>query len=300
MPAVADLPPEDVRDALRVLGETDAVAAAGARRALRDRLSQAGAVADLLERAPEGAATAFRHLVVEGVATVEDLLGRGWAGKGLLPPPLDWLQRRALIAVGPDGMVHPVDEARDSFAAMTLDLQATPPPAAPTQAPFVVEGVRTVVVAPSAAALDRMTPVSGAALRAVSDTVAVSDRPPLAVQAALESAGATVTGPDSVTSESGEGAMALPGMEEDAVGPRAIRQLIQRALAEQRQLRLQYFASSRGGQATERVVDPWVFADDLLRGWCHLRADERAFAVDRIGHARLLTTPVAHHPSQAG
>ncbi|MBA2316567.1 MAG: transcriptional regulator, partial [Euzebyales bacterium] len=52
----------------------------------------------------------------------------------------------------------------------------------------------------------------------------------------------------------------------------------------------------RGGAATDRVVDPWTFGDDLLRGWCHLRKGERAFAVDRVGRARLLPTAVDHPP----
>ncbi|MDP8978415.1 MAG: WYL domain-containing protein, partial [Actinomycetota bacterium] len=89
-------------------------------------------------------------------------------------------------------------------------------------------------------------------------------------------------------------APALPGVAEDAVGPRAVRSLVRRGLEDGRQLRLWYFASSRGGAATDRVVDPWAFDGDLLRGYCHLRTGERTFAVDRIGHARLLPDPVDH------
>ncbi|MDP8969187.1 MAG: WYL domain-containing protein, partial [Actinomycetota bacterium] len=87
-----------------------------------------------------------------------------------------------------------------------------------------------------------------------------------------------------------------PGTAEDAVGPRAVRALLDRALAEGRQVRLQYFASSRGGAATDRVVDPWAFTGDLLRGYCHFRAAERSFAVDRIGRARLLPSVVEVPP----
>ena len=100
-----------------------------------------------------------------------------------------------------------------------------------------------------------------------------------------------------VAAATADPALPLPGVEEQAVGPRAIRRLLQRALEEGRQVRLEYYASSRGGQATERVVDPWTFDDDLLRGWCHLRADQRAFAVDRIGRARLLTTARVEEPA---
>ncbi|HEY8340124.1 MAG TPA: WYL domain-containing protein, partial [Egibacteraceae bacterium] len=132
--------------------------------------------------------------------------------------------------------------------------------------------------------------------RAVAPTVAVSSRSPGAVAAALRRAGVRL---DDDTAVAATVDRPLPGTAEDAVGPRAIRELLQRAVSEQRQVRLRYFASSRGGAATERVVDPWSFRDDLLRGWCHLREGERTFAVDRIGHARLLATPVEHRPGEA-
>lgn len=292
MPGVDDLAGEEVRDALRLLGLADPGTVAAARRALRDALTAPGFVAELMTRAPGGAADAFRRVAVDGAASVEDLLSRGWAGVGRLPAPLDWLQRRALVLVGDEGLVHATDEARHGWATLTFDL---PDPAPGGQTPLLIEEARTVVVADSGAALDRACAVPGAALRTVAPTVAISDRPPAVVQAALESAGAPVSAAHAV--QVAQGAMSLPGVEEEAVGPRAIRALVQRALEEERQLRLEYFASSRGGQATERVVDPWVFSDDLLRGYCHLREDERAFAIDRIGRARLLSTPVAHRPT---
>ncbi|MBW3602475.1 MAG: WYL domain-containing protein, partial [Actinobacteria bacterium] len=113
-----------------------------------------------------------------------------------------------------------------------------------------------------------------------------------AVRAALRAAGVSTS--EHAVVPAAAGAPALPGVAEDAVGPRAVRSLVRRALQEGRQLRLWYFASSRGGAATDRVVDPWAFDDDLLRGYCHLRTGERTFAVDRIGHARLLPDPVDH------
>lgn len=310
MPSIDQLTSDELRDALGLLGLDDAGAGHASRRILRERLTAPGMVADLVSRGPRDAAEAFRTLAIDGAASVEDLIGRGWAGRGGLPQPLDWLQRRGLIMVGSEGLVHATDEARHGYATLTFDL---PPPGqkeaddqdpgdppdhidpqdGPHQdAPLLIEEARTVVVAPSQAALDQAAAVPGAALRAVAPTVAVSDRPPAVVQAALESAGAEVSSAHGVRVTAAE--MTLPGAEEEAVGPRAIRSLLQRALTEQRQVRLEYFASSRGGQATERVVDPWVFADDLLRGYCHLRNDERAFAVDRIGRARLLTTEVSH------
>lgn len=309
MPSIDQLTGEELRDALGLLGLDDSGAGHASRRLLRERLTAPGMVADLVSRAPRDAASAFRTVAIDGAASVEDLVGRGWAGRGRLPKPLDWLQRRGLIMVGSEGLVHATDEARHGYATLTFDLprpgekdeQQDPgdPPDrtdqddAPDQdAPLLIEEARTVVVAPSQAALDQAAAVPGAALRAVAPTVAVSIRPPAVVQAALESAGAEVSSAHGVRVTAEE--MTLPGAEEEAVGPRAIRSLLQRALTEQRQVRLEYFASSRGGQATERVVDPWVFADDLLRGYCHLRNDERAFAVDRIGRARLLTTEVSH------
>jgi predicted DNA-binding transcriptional regulator YafY len=59
---------------------------------------------------------------------------------------------------------------------------------------------------------------------------------------------------------------------------------------------LRYHTSSRGGATTERVVDPWSLAEDLLVGWCHLRRDERTFAVGRIGEAVLLADEIADTP----
>jgi predicted DNA-binding transcriptional regulator YafY len=155
-----------------------------------------------------------------------------------------------------------------------------------------VERAGCVVVAPSATALDRALTVTGAGLRGVAPTVAVSERSAPAVAAALRAGGVSLAQEEAVAVSAAE--PALPTAAEDAVGPRAVRVLLERAVAEQRQVRLRYFASSRGGAPTDRVVDPWTFGDDLLRGWCHLRLGERTFAVDRVGHARLLPTPVEH------
>jgi predicted DNA-binding transcriptional regulator YafY len=122
--------------------------------------------------------------------------------------------------------------------------------------------------------------------------VAVSTKSAKAVAAALRSAGVRLD--DDAVVSLAEGTPALPGTAEEAVGPRAIRTLLARAVEEQRQVWLRYFASSRGGATTERVVDPWSFSDDLLRGYCHLRQDERTFALDRVGVARLLPSGLEH------
>jgi hypothetical protein len=286
---------EAVREALTLLGHRDPPAnRASALRALRDELRGYGTVRGLVDRAPEGAGDAFARLAHEGPLTVEILLGRGWWGHGTLPPPLDWLQRRALVQVGDDGLVHTTAEAREGFLDVAL---WSPDESAPVQGEAAGElgGVRvdpagSVVVAPDPAALARALAAPGAELREIAPTVAVSRKSETAVLAALRSAGVALVADVVVTADADE--PALPGTPEQAVGPRAVRSLLERAVTEQRQLRLQYFASSRGGAATDRVVDPWRFADDLLIGYCHLREGERTFAVDRVGRAILLGSPV--------
>jgi hypothetical protein len=290
---VGSLPHDAVRAALRLLGEQDPPASRGAaQRLLREILSGYGVVRSLVERAPEGARAAFVTLIQDGPAPVEQLLGRGWWGRGALPPPLDWLQRRALVAVDEQGLVHALDEARAGFTDLTLSLDV--PVLEPEAEPLRVEPAGCVVVAATARQLDRAVGVTAAQLRAVAPTIALSPKPPAAVSAALRAAGVSLAHDQVVAASAGS--PALPGTAEDAVGPRAIRSLLERAMTEARQVRLEYFASSRGGAATDRVVDPWEFKDDLLRGYCHLRSGERTFAVDRIGRARLLATAVDHQP----
>lgn len=286
---------QEVREALRLLGAGEAPVHRGtALRQLRELLAAPGAVRSALDHAPEGAPAAFVRLAKDGPAPVDDLLGRGWWGRGTLPPPLDWLQRRGLVLVGQDGLVHATAEACEGFAKLTLDLSSEPEPMS-APGPLRVEEARSVVVGPTSAALDQALSVPAAGLRAITPTVAVSSRGPAAVAAALRGAGVVIAEDAVVTAQPGE--PALPNATEEAVGPRPVRALLGRALAEGRQVRLEYFASSRGGAATDRVVDPWAFRDDLLRGYCHLRSSERTFAVDRIGRARLLPNPIDHPES---
>lgn len=286
MPGVDALTQSAVYEALRLAGRADQPrTGAAARTALRELLGDRDAVRRLLDRAPAGARAAFMRLAVDGPAAVSDLLGRGWWGHGTLPPPLDWLQRRALVLTGADGLVHACDEARATFGDQGAD---HPLP------PLRVDAAACVVVAPTSETLDRALTVAAAGLHAVAPTVALSRRPAQAVAAALRAVGLRLADTPVVTAR--PAAPALPGTEEEAVGPRAVRALLARAVAEGRQLRLRYFASSRGGAATDRVVDAWSFTDDLLRGYCHLRGGERSFAVDRIGRARLLASPVEVGP----
>lgn len=286
------LPDGAAREALRLLGGQVPGNRSAAVRELRATLAGPGTVRSVLERAPDGARDVFVRLAQDGPAPVEALLGRGWWGRGLLPPPLDWLQRRALVAVGDDGDVHPVAEARDGFLDLTLAL--APPEPGDAGGGVHVEPAGCALVAADPGQLDRALAVPAAGLRAVAPTVAVSSRTAAAVTAALRAAGVRLDDDAVVAADRDE--QPLPGTAEDAVGPRAVRALLARAVDEGRQIRLRYFAGSRGGAATDRVVDPWGFGDDLLRGWCHLRDGERTFAVDRIGHARLLPSGLEHTP----
>lgn len=301
MLGVADLSADVVREALRHLGATDHDIRVASRKALRERFLTPGFVAEVVSRGPAGTEAAFGRLVVDGADSVEEVLGRGWAGVGQLPDPLGWLQRRGLVILGPAGLVHAVEEARKGYATMTFDLHVADPGEGPQVR--VVE-TRSVVTAEDEAALDETLHLAGAnRLLKIAPTVAISHLPWESLTSALESVGVRPLTPvadeehhghiDVAGDEAAAGAahLPLPGVEETAVGPRAIRAMITRALEEARQLRLEYFASSRGGQGTERVVDPWSFDDGLLRGWCHLRGGERTFALDRIGRAKLLTTP---------
>ena len=280
----------DVHQALRLLGVADPPAnRSAALGQLRGLLHAYPTVRTLLEQAPDAARNAFVRLAQDGPATVEQLLGRGWWGHGRLPPPLDWLQVRGLVTVA-EGVVEATEEARQGWLDLTLDL-----PAHDDRAPastLHVEAAGCVVVATDPHMLQRALTVAAARLRAVAPTVAVGDRSSAAVAAALQAGGIRLA--DEVTVAAVSAEPALPGTAEDAVGPRAIRSLLNRAVGEQCQVRLEYFASSRGGAATDRVVDPWSFRDDLLRGYCHLRDGERTFAVDRIGWVRLLPVAVDH------
>jgi hypothetical protein len=283
-----------VREALRLLGHREPPGnRAAALRALRESLHAYGMVRELVDRAPEGAGTAFVRLCHEGPQPVEELLGRGWWGRGALPPPLDWVQRRGLVQVGDDGLIHVTTEAREGY--LDLALFGPDPQPADLLDDVASEGVRVeearaVVVAPDPALLDAAVAVPGAGLRTIAPTVAISARAAGAVTSVLRSAGVRLAA-DALVGAAPH-APALPGTAEEAVGPRAVRALFERSVVDGRQVRLQYFASSRGGAPTERVVDPWEFRDDLLRGYCHLRQGERTFAVDRVGRAILLPSPI--------
>lgn len=288
---------DQVREALRLLGVDAPAGRTTALRALRDAFGQFGFVRHQIEQAPPVARRAFLRLLHDGALPVEDLLGRGWWGRGLLPEPLDWLQRRALLAVDDAGRVVAVREARDGYLAAAGEMAAAAPsePEPGSDARLAVEPAGAVVVCNDIDVLHRAVAFEQAELRLIAPTVAVSPRSPATVVRALRQAGLPLIEDLQVAASSSQ--PALPDRVEQAVGPAAIRTLIDRAVDERRQVRLDYFASSRGGVATDRVVDPWTFVDDLLTGWCHLRTAERTFALDRIGRARLLPSRIVHHPT---
>jgi hypothetical protein len=286
---------DEVREALRLLGVDAPAGRTTALRALRDAFAQFGFVRHQIEQAPPVARKAFLRLLHDGSLPVEELLGRGWWGRGQLPEPLDWLQRRALIAVDDAGRVVALREARDGYLAAAGETAAPPAPEPLRPARLAVEPAGAVVVCEDIDVLHRAVALERAELRLIAPTVAVSPRSPATVVRALRQAGLPLIEDLQVAASSSQ--PALPDRVEQAVGPAAIRTLIDRAVNEGRQVRLDYFASSRGGVATDRVVDPWTFADDLLTGWCHLRTAERTFALDRIGRARLLPSEVEHHPT---
>ncbi len=288
---------EDVREALVLLGIDPPSGRTTALRALRDAFGQFGFVRQQLDQAPAPSRAAFLQLLHSGPLSVEQLLGRGWWARGLLPAPLDWLQRRALILVDDAGRVVAVREARDGYlaaghqgsSAAGSNRVAEPETAT---ARLSVEPAGAVVICEDADLLHRAVTLPSAQLRLVAPTVAVSPGSPATVVRALREASLPLVEDLQVAASSSQ--PALPGRVEQAVGPHAIRMLLERAVREERQVRLDYYASSRGGVATDRVVDPWEFVDDLLTGWCHLRTAERTFALDRIGRARLLPAAIGN------
>ena len=73
---------------------------------------------------------------------------------------------------------------------------------------------------------------------------------------------------------------------------------LSRAVAERRQVRLDYYVPTRD-ESTERVVDPLrvVTADGnaYLDAYCHLAEDQRLFRIDRISSAEVLDSAVDTH-----
>ncbi|MEZ5381236.1 MAG: WYL domain-containing protein [Microthrixaceae bacterium] len=75
------------------------------------------------------------------------------------------------------------------------------------------------------------------------------------------------------------------------------RELLERALAEDRQVRLHYYTLGRD-TAEERVVDPWLLRNETghwyLSAYCHRAGAPRTFRLDRILDAEVLKHHRAH------
>jgi proteasome accessory factor C len=78
----------------------------------------------------------------------------------------------------------------------------------------------------------------------------------------------------------------------------ALRERLERAVEDRRQVRIDYYVPSRD-ESTERVVDPvrvvTAEGNTYLDAWCHLAEDQRLFRLDRISTAEVLDAPVEEH-----
>jgi len=87
-------------------------------------------------------------------------------------------------------------------------------------------------------------------------------------------------------------------MPERAAAVNELRERLNRAVEERRQVRLDYYVPTRD-ETTERVVDPLrvVSADGntYLAAWCHMAEDQRLFRLDRVSRAEVLDSPVEDH-----
>jgi proteasome accessory factor C len=85
-----------------------------------------------------------------------------------------------------------------------------------------------------------------------------------------------------------------PGTD-DAAAEEALRDELERAVADGRQVRLVYWVPARD-EETERVVDPRgvvrMQGARYLDAWCHSAEAERLFRLDRIVEAEVLPDPV--------
>ena len=92
-----------------------------------------------------------------------------------------------------------------------------------------------------------------------------------------------------------------PGTPQSGV-PAGLRDDLERAVREGRQLRLTYWVPARD-EETERVVDPRRVVSSggatYLDAWCHSAEDDRLFRLDRIHEAAVLDTPVTRAAGEA-
>jgi len=83
----------------------------------------------------------------------------------------------------------------------------------------------------------------------------------------------------------------------------AILQLLKRAIAERRCVRMRYYTASRQA-ITDRVVEPTslisVPAGNILEAYCRFRGEYRHFAVGNIQRAELLNETFTPRPGASG
>lgn len=76
---------------------------------------------------------------------------------------------------------------------------------------------------------------------------------------------------------------------------------LRRALADGRQVEIDYYSSSRDDRS-RRVVDPYQVVSMgghwYLSGWCHVAEGDRLFRLDRIAAATVLDADAAPHPDR--
>lgn len=116
------------------------------------------------------------------------------------------------------------------------------------------------------------------------DTVPIVDR----VLDKLQAAAASAPAPGEVVAEDPREAML-----------RGVEARVREALEQRRQLEIEYYIPARD-ELTQRRVDAWRLTPEgsfaYLDAWCHLADAPRLFRLDRITSARVLDTPVEHHP----
>ncbi len=82
----------------------------------------------------------------------------------------------------------------------------------------------------------------------------------------------------------------------------ALREDLARAVADGRQVKLDYYVPARD-ETTERVVDPLQLVSaeghEYLDAWCHVSEGQRLFRLDRVSGAAVLDSPAQEHPDVA-
>lgn len=66
-----------------------------------------------------------------------------------------------------------------------------------------------------------------------------------------------------------------------------IRKLLQKAFDKKRQIKIRYY-SPHSDEHTTRIIDIYQIYLNSIIAYCHLRKDERTFAIERINSAAIL------------